>query len=41
MTLITCTPYGKNTHRLLVHGKRITEEEEEENWLMNPKLKRK
>ena len=22
-TLITCTPYGKNTHRLLVHGKRI------------------
>lgn len=24
-TLITCTPYGKNTHRLLVHGKRIFE----------------
>lgn len=24
-TLITCTPYGKNTHRLLVHGKRINE----------------
>lgn len=23
VTLITCTPYGKNTHRLLVHGKRI------------------
>ena len=22
-TLITCTPYGENTHRLLVHGKRI------------------
>lgn len=28
VTLITCTPYGKNTHRLLVHGKRITETEE-------------
>lgn len=25
-TLITCTPYGKNTHRLLVHGKRIEEQ---------------
>ncbi len=25
VTLITCTPYGKNTHRLLVHGKRIEE----------------
>ncbi len=25
VTLITCTPYGKNTHRLLVHGRRITE----------------
>lgn len=24
-TLITCTPYGQNTHRLLVHGKRVTE----------------
>ena len=21
-TLVTCTPYGKNTHRLLVHGER-------------------
>ena len=27
VTLITCTPYGKNTHRLLVHGKRIEEKE--------------
>lgn len=27
VTLITCTPYGKNTHRLLVHGKRIEETE--------------
>lgn len=25
VTLTTCTPYGKNTHRLLVHGKRIEE----------------
>ena len=23
VTLITCTPYGENTHRLLVHGRRI------------------
>lgn len=23
-TLVTCTPYGMNTHRLYVHGKRIT-----------------
>lgn len=28
VTLITCTPYGKNTHRLLVHGRRIQEKEE-------------
>lgn len=28
VTLITCTPYGKNTHRLLVHGKRIEEKED-------------
>ena len=26
-TLITCTPYGVNTHRLLVHGSRIPYEE--------------
>lgn len=25
LTLITCTPYGINTHRLLVHARRITE----------------
>ena len=25
-TLITCTPYGINTHRLLVRGKRIPNE---------------
>ena len=23
VTLVTCTPYGKNTHRLLVRGKRV------------------
>lgn len=28
VTLITCTPYGKNTHRLLVHGRRIEESAE-------------
>lgn len=30
VTLITCTPYGINTHRLYVHGKRIPYEEEVE-----------
>ena len=25
VTLITCTPYGINTHRLLVHGERVTD----------------
>lgn len=28
-TLITCTPYGVNTHRLLVHGERIAWDESE------------
>ena len=28
-TLVTCTPYGINTHRLLVRGHRIENEEEE------------
>ncbi|MDO5391994.1 MAG: sortase [Eubacteriales bacterium] len=27
-TLVTCTPYGINTHRLLVRGHRIANEEE-------------
>lgn len=27
MTLVTCTPYGVNSHRLLVRGCRVTEEE--------------
>lgn len=30
VTLITCTPYGINTHRLYVHGKRIPYEENAE-----------
>lgn len=38
-TLITCTPYGKNTHRLLVHGKRI--EEKDEALIEEPKIERK
>lgn len=29
-TLVTCTPYGVNTHRLLVRGSRIPYEEAEE-----------
>ena len=28
-SLITCTPYGVNTHRLIVHGKRIDEAQAE------------
>ena len=28
MTLVTCTPYSINTHRLLVHGKRADCSEE-------------
>lgn len=28
-TLMTCTPIGVNTHRLLVHGKRVEESENE------------
>lgn len=33
VTLITCTPYGVNSHRLLVRGTRISEEEAEEQEL--------
>lgn len=36
-TLITCTPYGENTHRLLVHGERINESEAEEAAKEEPK----
>ena len=38
-TLITCTPYGKNTHRLLVHGRRI--EENEDTLIEKPKIEKK
>lgn len=38
VTLITCTPYGKNTHRLLVHGKRI--EVDDDTLIEEPKIKR-
>lgn len=31
VTLITCTPYGVNTHRLLIRGTRIPYTEEEQN----------
>lgn len=34
VTLITCTPYGVNSHRLLVRGTRIEEEEAEELLLL-------
>ena len=30
MTLFTCTPYGVNSHRLLVRGKRVPYSGEEE-----------
>lgn len=30
VTLLTCTPYGVNTHRLLVRGKRVIEDIAEE-----------
>lgn len=39
VTLITCTPYGKNTHRLLVHGRRI--EEKAEAPIEEPKIDKK
>ena len=38
-TLITCTPYGKNTHRLLVHGRRI--EEKDEALIEEPTIEKK
>ena len=30
-TLVTCTPYGINTHRLLVRGHRVANQEDAEN----------
>jgi sortase A len=37
VTLITCTPYGINTHRLYVHGRRIELEEEQEEVIQQVK----
>ena len=31
-TLVTCTPYGVNSHRLLVRGYRVENLEEEQVW---------
>ena len=36
-TLVTCTPYGVNTHRLLVCGSRIPYEEAEVIWKKPPR----
>ena len=47
VTLVTCTPYGINTHRLLVHAKRVPYKEKEDTnsqkdtlwkWLMKQKV---
>ena len=35
-TLVTCTPYGVNSHRLLVHGERIPTPEKEETEERDP-----
>ena len=37
VTLVTCTPYGVNSHRLLVHGRRI----QEDSSLSEPNIDRK
>ena len=39
-TLITCTPYGINTHRILVRGTRIETEEEESAVIIVPEAVR-
>ncbi len=38
VTLVTCTPYGVNTHRLLVRGTRIEKEEEAVAIMENPSV---
>ena len=30
VTLVTCTPYGENTHRLMIRGRRVQDEDVEE-----------
>lgn len=39
MTLVTCTPYGINSHRLLLHGERIPYTVEQGEVLINPAKK--
>ena len=39
MTLITCTPYGINTHRILVHAERVPMSREENNVFAQDKWK--
>lgn len=39
MTLVTCTPYGINSHRLLLHGTRIPYTAEQGEALINPAKK--
>ena len=38
VTLVTCTPYGINSHRLLVRGKRIPYEKTEEKIIVNDRV---
>ncbi|MBQ8559213.1 MAG: class C sortase [Tyzzerella sp.] len=40
VSLVTCTPYGINTHRLVVTGERVTEESVENNIEINRVSKR-
>lgn len=41
VTLVTCTPYGVNTHRLLVQGERVEEEgDKKENFKENMNLEK-
>ena len=37
LTLITCTPYGVNSHRLLVHAERVPMDEDEGNQVFSQK----
>lgn len=46
VTLVTCTPYGINTHRLLIHAKRVPYKDQNENsekstlwkWLLKQRV---
>ena len=38
VTLITCTPYGVNTHRLLVFGKRVKDKDVESVLKQEPEI---